>query len=365
MSAPVLIAGGYGVVGGQAAAILRARHPGLSLWLGGRTPARGEEVAAGLGGARAIRLDLEDDDDPLRELPDQPAAILAVVNDLDDRLLAAAIERGIPFVDVTRWTSLVHRATVRCAATPPRAPVLLASAWMAGVAPTLAAWAARDLGDIDRIDIAIRYAMADRAGTDSFAYADRFPERYEATIDGRQRITTGLSDPREARFADGSLGRVYRFDTPEQLTLPVTTGARSVATRIGFDSAPTTRALVGLRRAGILRLLARPQLTRARNALLHQAGNGAAAQMRIDVDGSDGRRSVHASDPQGQSHMTAAGAVLALERVLGLDGSPPEPAGARFPEQHPDLDRVVTTLRECGVEVSAVENTDRADLAVG
>lgn len=64
MTAPVLLAGGYGVVGAQVARLLRD----------------------------------------------------------DDRLLDAASARGVPLVDVTRWTSLVHRSLARCAADPPRAP---------------------------------------------------------------------------------------------------------------------------------------------------------------------------------------------------------------------------------------------------
>ena len=248
MTAPVLIAGGYGVVGAQVARLLRDRHPGLPLLLGGRTPATGRGLAADLGDAEAVALDLAGPGDPLAGLPAHIAAIVSTVNDLDDRLLDAAIARGIPLVDVTRWTSLVHRSLARCATQPLRAPVLLASGWMAGVAPLLVAWAARDLGPVREVDIAIRYALADRAGPDSVAYMDRFAERFETTVDGRQVLVTGLSDGRDATFADGSHGPVYRLDTPEQLTLPITIGARTVATRIGFDSAATTRLLVLLRK---------------------------------------------------------------------------------------------------------------------
>lgn len=354
--APVLIAGGYGVVGAQAARILRDRHPELPLLLGGRTPERAAELAAEIGRADAFPLDVVAAVDPLQALPAPPAAILSVVNDLDDRLLAAAIHHGVPIVDITRWTALVHRALARCAASPPRAPVLLASGWMAGVVPLAVAWGSRGLGELDRVDIAIRYAMADRSGPDSFEYMDRLAERFETTVDGVQQRVNGLSDPRTARFADGQRSRVYRFDTPEQLTLPASLGARSVATRIGFDSASATRGLAALRRAGILGVLSHPRLTAVRRALLHQPGAGGDAQVRIDLAGEAVTRTVLLSDPLGQSHMTAAGAAIAIERVLGLDGRPPEPAGARFPEQHPEPDVAIAALRACGVQVrSAAE----------
>jgi saccharopine dehydrogenase-like NADP-dependent oxidoreductase len=350
---PVLIAGGYGVVGGAAARALRRRYPDLPLLLAGRTPARGAALAEELGNAGAVAMDLAASPDPLAGLPVRPAAILAAVNDPTDRLLAAAIAQGVPLVDITRWTALVHRALARCAATPPAAPVLLASGWMAGVAPLLAAWAARGVGAVEEVGVAIRYAMADRAGPDSFEYVDRFAERYEATVSGVQALVPGLSDPREATFADGARTRVYRLDTPEQFTLPATLGARTAATRIGFDSAVATRGLVALRRSGILRALGHQRLDGVRRALLHQPGAGGAAELRIDVRGSEGARTVFVSDPTGQAHLTAAGATVAVERLLGLDGGPPEPAGVRFPEQHPDLDAALAALRAGGVRVQA------------
>lgn len=350
---PVLIAGGYGVVGAQVARLLRERHPRLPLLLGGRRPERGAALAAELGEAEAVAIDLGAPGDPLAAVRQRPAAILCVVNDPADRLLAAAIEHGIPIADITRWTALVHRALARCAATPPSAPVLLASGWMAGIVPLAVAWAARDLAPLDRVDVAIRYAMADRSGPDSVEYVDRFAERFETTIDGVQQRVAGLSDPRTVTFADGSKGRVHRLDTPEQLTLPATLGARTVATRIGFDSASATAGLAALRRLGVLRALSHPRLTGLRRALLHQPGDGGTALVRIDLTtAAPATRTIHLSDPLGQSHMTAAGAVVAVERLLALDGAPPEPAGPRFPEQHPAPDAAIAALRASGVEVS-------------
>ncbi|MBJ7329752.1 MAG: hypothetical protein JHC95_07645 [Solirubrobacteraceae bacterium] len=346
----VLIAGGYGVVGTQIAGLLRARHPDLPLLLGGRSIERATTAAHALGAAGAL-LDVSAAD-PLDGLDGTPAAIVTAVNDADDRLLDAALAHDIPLVDITRWTARVQTAVARCAVARPGAPVLLASGWMAGVVPLLAAWAAgEDDAPAHRIDVAVRYELADRSGPDSFAYMDRFAERFEITIDGRQQLVPGLSDGRRATFADRSRARCYRFDTPEQFTLPVTLGVPTVATRIGFDSAVATRSMVGLRRVGALRALSHPRLTRIRHALLHQSGDGAGAQVRIDVHRETSTTTVHVADPLGQSHLTAAGALVAVERVLALDGAASEPEGARFSEQHPDPDGAVATLRACGVQI--------------
>ena len=173
-SGPVLIAGGYGLVGAQVAELLRERHPELPLGLGGRRPQAAAALAQRLG-ASAVALDVSRSD-PLAGL-EAPRAVIAAVNDPDDRLLLAAVRAGIPYVDITRWTTLVRRAALRATLAGPRAPVLLCSAWMAGVAPIVARACARGLEPPASIDISILYALKDRAGEDSVEYMDPWPSR--------------------------------------------------------------------------------------------------------------------------------------------------------------------------------------------
>jgi saccharopine dehydrogenase-like NADP-dependent oxidoreductase len=348
-SGPVLIAGGYGIVGGQVAELLRERHPELPLALGGRRPEAAGALARRLG-ASAVGLDVTHAD-PLAGI-EAPQAVIAAVNDPHDRLMLAAVRAGIPYVDITRWTSLVRRAALRATLAGPRAPVLLCSAWMAGVAPIVARACARGLEPLTSIDISILYALKDRAGEDSVEYMDRLAEPFETTVDGAPRAVKPLSDVRRVAFGGGPRVRVYRLDTPEQATLPLTTGAATVATRIGFDSATSTLALVALRRGGVLRLLAHPRLTAVRRSLLRSSGDGGSARIVIEVAGAGGARRAEVGDPRGQSHLTAVGAAIAVERVLGLDGAGAEPTGVRLPEQHPDLDTALETLRAHGVEIA-------------
>ncbi|MER0242142.1 hypothetical protein AAHZ94_08915, partial [Streptomyces sp. HSW2009] len=54
----VLILGGSGQAGAATAALLRRWHPHLPLTIAGRDLARAEQVAAGLGAATAVTVDL-------------------------------------------------------------------------------------------------------------------------------------------------------------------------------------------------------------------------------------------------------------------------------------------------------------------
>lgn len=347
-SGPVLIAGGYGLVGAQVAELLRARHPDLPIVLGGRRP----ETAAGIAerlGADVTRLDVMADD-PLGELA--PSAVIAAVNDPDDRLLMAAVHAGVPYVDITRWTSLVRRAALRLVTADVRAPVMLSSGWMGGVASLAAGRLAETVGPAASIEVSILYALADRAGADSFDFVDRMAEPFEVTVGGVARTVHAVTDGRRVAFDGAGQARVYRIDTPEQATLPLTTGARTVETRIGYDSALATWSLRAMRTTGVLRALSSPRLAGLRRSLLHSSGDGGVARLSIDVDGAGGRASAQISDPEGQSHLTAVGATIAFERATGLDALGPEPAGARFPEQHPDLAAALDVLRAHGVTVS-------------
>ena len=56
---PVLIIGGSGVVGSQAAKAIRRLHPDLPLAIGGRDLSRAQAGASEVGGATGVRVDLD------------------------------------------------------------------------------------------------------------------------------------------------------------------------------------------------------------------------------------------------------------------------------------------------------------------
>jgi hypothetical protein len=164
--------------------------------------------------------------------------------------------------------------------------------------------------------------------------------------------------PRRVELA-GRPRRVVRLDTPEQLTLPLVLGARTVSTRIGFSDGSATLALQAGQALGLFHLLRGESFRGLRRALLRSSGQGGRAEVRIEVSSGAGSRTATLVDAHGQAHLTAAGATLALERALGLDGDAP-PRGVAFPEQTPSPERVLATLRSLGVELEVRPGTDAA-----
>ncbi|MFG2876509.1 saccharopine dehydrogenase [Streptomyces sp. NPDC048337] len=349
-SGPVLITGGYGTVGAEIARMAAVDYPTL---LTGRSPEKGRELAAELGSeVRAWDLG---DPTPFRA---GVRAVVGAVNDPDDRVLRAAVTGGIPYVDITRWTARLQRAVTVAALLRPTAPVLLSSAWMGGVSSLVAAKLAEELGGAERVEIAVRWDMADRAGADSVEFMDRLGIGFEVVDDGRRRLTAPLTDARTVRVGDFPV-RVARIDTPEQFTLPLTLGTSTAATRIGFSSAAATRALLALRGTGFFRWAGGERWAPARRALLHSPGDGGTALLRVDVAHRGRSRSATVTDPRGQGHLTAVGALLGLRRVLGADGSA-APEGVVFPEQHPEPGAAAALLAAHGVRVDLAAEHDRA-----
>ncbi|MFD3682238.1 saccharopine dehydrogenase [Streptomyces sp. NPDC058613] len=342
---PVLLVGGYGTVGAELARMAAGTWP---LLLAGRTPARAADLCRELG-AGARRWDLSDPE------PFQAAAraVVGLVNDPDDRVLRAALAGGVPYVDVTRWTSRVQRAAALASlglpGTGPAAPVLLSSGWMGGVVPLVAAALAERLGGADRVETSIRYDLADRAGADSVEFMDRLGVDFEVLEGGRAKAVSPLSGARTLSIGDHRT-KVARIDTPEQFTLPLTLGARTVTTRIGFSSTAATSALVGLGRIGFFRRARGERWRPVRRRLLYAPGGGGIATLRIEVEGPDGILRATVTDPHGQARLTAVGALLGLRRVLGADGAPAR-TGLAFPESHPLPGTLLPALEAAGVRV--------------
>ncbi|MFF4607018.1 saccharopine dehydrogenase [Streptomyces sp. NPDC001339] len=342
VTGPVLVVGGYGTVGGDLARLAASSWP---LLLTGRTPERGKALTDEVG-AEVRRWDLSDPE----PFSARVRAVISTVNDPDDRVLLAAIRGGVPYVDITRWTARLQRATAVAAVEPPKAPVLLSSSWMGGVSALVAAGLSADIGGAAAVEIAIRYDLKDRSGTDSVEFMDRLGLDYEVAEDGERRMVMPLSGAGYVTIG-GYRTKVARIDTPEQFTLPLVLGVDTAVTRIGFSANSSTSALLALKRTGFFRWGRGDRFASVRRSMLYSPGEGGSALLRIDVRGRDGeRRTATLTDPAGQAHLTALGGLLGLRRVLGEDGAA-APGGVVFPEMTPVPRDVVGVLEQAGVEV--------------
>lgn len=347
----VIMAGGAGVVGRQAAAILRRRQPDVRLILAGRRLEAVQAVAAPLG-AEAMRLDIDAPDLGQTE----GAIIVGLANDVSDRLLTATLAAEAPYLDVTRWTTAQQQALTTVAARGrPAAPVVFASSWMASTVGLTTRDAAQDMAAVERVDIGVLYGLADRAGPNSVAYMDRISTPFPTMEDGVWRERHGFRDGQARDFGEGGVHTLYRFDTPDQAVLPALTGARTVEARIAFDSPLESRLVHVLVAGGVWKILSQPRFEKLRRSMLYNPGEGAPHRVRIGLEGRGDqgetiRRVVQMVDPEGQTHMTALGVVIQIERLLGRLG-PVVEAGVQLGEAMSDPAPAIALLREEGLRI--------------
>lgn len=331
MTRRILLAGGYGVVGAQAAALLRKHHPEAEILIGGRREKEAAALAASLGGAQAAVMDVTKPE-PMRDL-EGIDAVACFIHETDDHLLTEAAKRGIPYMDITRGQEAQMRGLAAAALLTPSAPMLFTSHWMAGGPAIVARRLADGLDSVARVDMSILYYTGDKMGPDSASAGEGMAQGFTARTGGAWRAVGPLSDEREVRFPSGTVRPVYRMNMGDVTTLALANGAREAGVRLGLDkgnSLATMRRLIGL---GLWDLLMKLPGMSAIAAT--KPGKGAAHEIVIEVEGESGGRTISRRatilDREGQSHLTAVGALYALERIAGLGPSPLGP-GAALPE---------------------------------
>ncbi len=323
---PVLIVGGSGVVGARTASVLRKLQPSLPISIGGRDLTKAAAVAAATGGADAVSVDLS-----LADLG-QPAgrrfsAVAMLVKDPTTNALRFALDRGIPYIDISTAAFEIAPEVALFAQRPSAAPVVLASNWLAGSATAATLHFARELQSVESIAIGAVLDTEDMGGPAAYADYERQTAAGPNALvlrDGRWQWLTPDAGKRTFTGVDGAPVEAQAYSLLDNLSLAAATSARSVR----FDVAVTESAS---RKRG------EPFSTEMVIAIEGTARTGERRQVRVEV--------VH---PEGQAPMTAVGVSVLLERLLGLDGEAPPTPGLYLPDVLVRPERMVQRLEENG-----------------
>ncbi len=335
---------------GRALAPLVARLEGREVVVAARDPARAHNVVQRVisDGGRARHLPWQRGD----VLATAASVVVGLVNDPADVLLRQAVDAGVPFVDVTRWTSRLQQTLGRLQSSPPRSSVVLASGWMGGLLPRVARTLARG-HDVTRVVGSIRFSLADASGADSIEYLDRLWIPFDVPSPTGSDVVEPFAEQGFVTI-DGQRTWVGRFDTPEQWTLPLSatlssTTVPSTSVSIGFDNVWLSRALGLLVRSGVFRLLRGERFRRLRRGLLREQGAEqrapARAAFRVDVVTRDAGVLSRTISHDGQANLTAVGAWIAIQQARRVG------PGVWLPEHDVD-DELWAALLAAGVSTS-------------
>ncbi len=334
---PVLLVGGSGVVGSEAARILRRLEPGLPIAIGGRDVGRADAVAAQVGGARAVRVDLDRAD--LGLAGDAFSAVVMFVKDDTLNSLRFAQARHVPYVGISSGMFEIAPEVALHVHDPASAPILLNSHWLAGTATLPALYFAREFRTVESVAIAAVLDEQDMGGPAAYADYERYTTASPNALilhDGRWRWVGDEGRERRVKTVDGTEVLARAYGLLDVASLAAATGARSVR----FD------------------------LTVGETAS-RRRGEAFSTEIVIEIEGAhaDGTTRLVRHEivhPAGQAPLTALGVGVSIQRLLGLVGGAPVAPGLYFPDVIIDPEAMLRRMTELGAQVRRVQAGEEA-----
>lgn len=307
---PVLIIGGSGVVGSKAARFLRRLHPDLAIAIGGRDRAKAQAVAAEIGHASAEVVDLERPDLGLPR-NNRFGAVAVFVKDSTLNTLRYSLEHKLPYVSVSSGTFEIGPEVALFIHKPDRAPVLMASQWLAGAAVLPILHFASAYESIDKIHIGVVLDEQDMGGPAAAADYERLTTVSPAALiieDGKVSWVAGEEGSGRLRSVDGVDVPAQAYSPFDVISLAAGLNARSIRFDLAYGESASRRRGAPYSTEIIIALTGRKR------------------------DGSFGTSHHEIVHPDGQAPLTALSVALGLERLLGLDGAKPAVPGLYLPE---------------------------------
>lgn len=332
----VVLVGGYGHVGLRLAGILAPRFPGRVV-IAGRNLAAAQRAAARLGhGSRAARLHADSltnsaGADELGHALAGADLVVACAGQSSSTLAQASLQAGVHYADVTADGALI--ADVEALDPLARrhdAAAVLSVGLAPGLTNLLAAAACAGLDTVERVDLLVQLGLGDPHGPAAISWTldgldDEFdvpepegPRRVRAFCELR-RFTQPRTMP-DARPATQRPPVGYRFNFPEQRTLPRTLGVPAVASWLALEPPLAGAALALAARGGLARLLRPPlarRLTLSALTRVHLGSDraGAAATATGTRAGASAECTL-AVTGNGEATLTASVAAAVVEQLL-------------------------------------------------
>lgn len=326
-SKPFLIAGGSGVVGSTAARILRRMQPDLPIAIGGRTLDKAAAVAAEIGNASAVTLDLARTDLGLAA-GEEFSGIAMFLKDDTLNSLRFAQARGIPYISIsTAAFEIAPELALHLAR--PAAAVLMNGTWLAGTALLSTLDYVAEFEQVDAVEIGVVLDEHDMGGPAAAAdYERQTTATSNALIleDGKWVWVGGERGARTFRGRDGVEVRGQAYPLLDPIYLGTALALKSARLDLYYGLSAGRRA-----------------------------GGAFTTEIVVEIDGRKktgevGRFRLDIAHAQGQAPLTAIGVAVAAERLLGLVGPVPQP-GLYLPNTLIEPAYMVRRLREFGAEI--------------
>jgi hypothetical protein len=239
---PILLIGGSGIVGRLTARFLRDASPDMPLLIGGRDRTKTEEIAAEVGNAEGVALDLAADNLGLGERPVSAVAVFFT----DERVagLRFAQSRGVPHISISPGIIEMGPEVAAYIHDPDAAPVVLGTEWLVGATTVPTLEFAKAFSRVDDIAIGALIDEQDAGGPASAADLERQTKTMPAALtrrDGAYLWRVGDDAKAKFRAVDGTEMEASAFSPYDVLGLATATGAPNVQFNLAIGMSSTRR----------------------------------------------------------------------------------------------------------------------------
>ncbi|AFK63973.1 hypothetical protein TKWG_21390 [Advenella kashmirensis WT001] len=332
ISDAILLMGGTGAIGRQAARALRAHYPNVPLLIGGRDLAKSRQAASEIGNAEGVAIDARAND---LGLGDRRVSAVAVFY-ADHRLasLRFAHSRGVPHLSISSGVYEIAPEVATYMHSPGTAAIVLGYEWLVGATTIATLTCAKPFARLDQITINALVDEEDAGGPAVAEDFERLGRMMPAALtrrDGSYIWRNNEEAKASFRAIDGTEVEGTGFSSIDVAGLAVATGASDVQFNLAMGVSSS-------RRRG------EPKST---EIIMEMAGK--------DSDGHPLRTRHAVFHPGGAAPLTALGVSMILERLAGLDGKAPTPPGLYFPFQVVDHTSYLSRLQAEGGNVVALD----------
>ena len=230
MDAPILFAGGTGIVGREAVKAFRKRHSRMPVLIGGEGIARARSLADEVGTASTVPIDI---DRPRLGWGEdcRLGAVVMIAPDNGLNGLAHAQDLRAPYLGMDNWLVEVGAAIAHVIRRPGAHPVVLASHWHRGTAIFLTEAATGSLDVVHTVSVGAVVDEMDPTGSAAMADTERGAEGGSGAwaFEDRHRVwLAGAAASRSIHTLDGRHVEESALSPYDIVSLQAMTRARSV-----------------------------------------------------------------------------------------------------------------------------------------
>lgn len=253
----ILVIGGYGHVGHTISITLADQFPGQVI-AAGRNFSRAEEFSRTTDGkVLPLELDIFSPHSSLDAALEGVIQVIMCLDQPDTRIVEQIIQRGISYLDITASGDfLTSMEKLNPLAKSAGSTGVISVGLAPGLTNLLAAHAATRMDEVTCLDIYILLGMGDAHGDAAIQWTlGNILTEFTVWENGQQTIVQSFGDGHKTDFPGIGKRTAYRFNFPDQRSLPKTQGIASVSTRLGFDLETVTNTFAFLKQTGFLRVL--------------------------------------------------------------------------------------------------------------